>query len=694
MLFLFSLCLPLLNFLFLSLLVTLLIFVVCTLNKLSLLLILHTLSVNLLANTPHSPLFLLLHIQLLLNVTTLFLLVFLHCCKPLPPLLPLCLHNPLTCRLPLLPSLLLLLVIHLLRYFLLHNLHIPLLYLIPILVHCAVFVANIANSQTLHSVNLFPLLVHHRLHLLVFFLPFHLPTIHPPLLPLPTNSLLLFLLRLLFPLHPRLSPWLTLPHRPTPLLSLLLPLTLHHLLIIHIYLLHLHLIIHHLLLLLPLLLLSLLLLPTLCFLLLPIYHLLINPNNRSLRLHHHDILQPDPTHITTDEIQRETHTSGILRTEFTNFPRIPDHQLNERLVTSLLERLAQQLSIDSAHTSNCREAQCIRNLRTSFHWRRLALWLRTYTDKSIHLSYPRTEYWTRLYDTNVHYCHHQQPEQLDLATALQRLTQNLTRQQRSPPLLPTPYRYPNSHSFIPPHSYSRPPFHQPPNMSTSLPRFSPSPPPSYSPFRPSFRPSPSTNRVPFRPSTISSFPSSPPSSTYSNPSRPSSSTPPFRPSTFSPRPTHYSSSHHSHTPPSSFQPSHFQPSRPSSSFPGNHNSRSFPRPYSNVHDTSLSDSAMDFSSSSPPSHVESIAISNPPSSYSPSSPDNDPLSWYSSPDPPSPYCYDSYYHDFLIPTDPYSYDHPVPSSLPHSPDYYSFDESTSDDLYSSDVYLHTPSPFH
>ena len=141
-----------------------------------------------------------------------------------------------------------------------------------------------------------------------------------------------------------------------------------------------------------------------------------------------DILQPDPTHITTDKIQRETHTSGILRTEFTNFPRIPDYQLNERLVTSLLEHLAQQLSIDSAHTSNCREAQCIRNLRTSFHWRRLALWLRTYTDKSIHLSYPRTEYWTRLYDTNVHYCHHQQPEQLDLATALQRLTQNLTRQ--------------------------------------------------------------------------------------------------------------------------------------------------------------------------------------------------------------------------------------------------------------------------
>ena len=85
--------------------------------------------------------------------------------------------------------------------------------------------------------------------------------------------------------------------------------------------------------------------------------------------HTPDVLQPDPTHITTDEIQRETHTSGILRTEFTNFPRISDNQLTERLVTSLLEHLAKQLSIDSSHTQNCREAQCIRTLRTSFHWR-------------------------------------------------------------------------------------------------------------------------------------------------------------------------------------------------------------------------------------------------------------------------------------------------------------------------------------
>ena len=165
-----------------------------------------------------------------------------------------------------------------------------------------------------------------------------------------------------------------------------------------------------------------------------------------------DILQPDPSHITTDEIQHETHTSGILRTEFNNFPRIPDNQLTERLVTSLLERIAKQLSIDSSHNQNCREAQCIRMLRTSFNWRRLALWLRTYTDKSIHLSYLRTEYWTRLYDQNVHYCHQQQPEQLDLATALQRLTQNLTRSSISPSpstMTSFPSRF-SSNSYSPP----------------------------------------------------------------------------------------------------------------------------------------------------------------------------------------------------------------------------------------------------
>ena len=410
----------------------------------------------------------------------------------------------------------------------------------------------------------------------------------------------------------------------------------------------------------------------------------------------HDILQPDPTHITTDEIQRETHTSGILRTEFTNFPRIPDHQLNERLVTSLLERLAQQLSIDSAHTSNCREAQCIRNLRTSFHWRRLALWLRTYTDKSIHLSYPRTEYWTRLYDTNVHYCHHQQPEQLDLATALQRLTQNLTRQQRSPPLLPTPSRSPNSNPspFFPSSSYSRFPFHSPPSMPSTFSRFSHSSSPPYSSFRPSFRPPPPNNRAPFRsphlPSSSSFSP--PPPSQYSNPFRSPSSPPPHRPMNFSPRPSQLSSSHYTNTP-SSSQSSTFPPSRFPSSPSTHHHPRTFPRPYSNVHDTSLFDTAMELSSSSSSPAVDPSFTSTPHSPYLTPLHENDPLDWYSSPDAPSPYCYDSYYHDFLIPTDPYSYDHPLSPPLTHPPDYYSFDESNSPP-YTTDDYSHiTPPPF-
>ena len=161
---------------------------------------------------------------------------------------------------------------------------------------------------------------------------------------------------------------------------------------------------------------------------------------------------------------------------------------------------------------------------------------------------------------------------------------------------------------------------------------------------------------------------------------------------FSPRPSHLSSSHYNHTP-SSSQSSNFQPSRFPSSPSTHHPPRSFPRPYSNVHDTSILDSSMDLSSSSSSPSVDPPFTSTPPSPYLPSIHDNDPLAWYSSPDIPSPYCYDSYYHDFLIPTDPYSYDHPLSFPLTHSPDYYSFDEPNSPHPYSADDYSHTAPSF-
>ena len=220
-----------------------------------------------------------------------------------------------------------------------------------------------------------------------------------------------------------------------------------------------------------------------------------------------DMLQPDPTHISTDEIQQEADTSGILRTEFNNFPRIPNNQLNERLVLSLLERIATQLAKDSSHTQNCREAECIRTLRNAFNWRRLALWLRTYTDKSIRLSYPRTEYWTRLYDTNVHYCHQQQPEQLDLATAIQRLT-NAT--QRPPTTQPSVPHYNNQRTITYQPSFNRP--FQPNIQHRPTITFNPyrphsNIPPSYNTARQPFsspRPQYTTFRPPFRPNNISS----------------------------------------------------------------------------------------------------------------------------------------------------------------------------------------------
>ena len=403
-----------------------------------------------------------------------------------------------------------------------------------------------------------------------------------------------------------------------------------------------------------------------------------------------DILQPDPSHITTDEIQHETHTSGILRTEFNNFPRIPDNQLTERLVTSLLERLAKQLSIDSTHSQNCREAQCIRMLRTSFNWRRLALWLRTYTDKSIHLSYSRTEYWTRLYDQNVHYCHQQQPEQLDLATALQRLTQNLTRNRPQPPLLPTPFPRPPP-SYPPRFSYS-PRFTTPSYLSS--PRPSPSSfyhHPSSRPFshhpspRPFPRPSPygSPNSSRYPPSSPPSTHSRPSPSFFSSPSRsPFSSNSPFPQHTTRPSPS------------SRFQPSHSFPSRRPihSSFsdvsaaPELHHSYTDSSPHPLHLDSHLSTSNHDqfsFSDShpSPSSHTpynmetsfdhdSSFSCSMDVQSFLGS----DPISWLSSSDSPSPYFHDSYYHDFVPPSDTFSHE-PTPVFPSCSTDYYSLDDN-------------------
>ena len=60
---------------------------------------------------------------------------------------------------------------------------------------------------------------------------------------------------------------------------------------------------------------------------------------------------------------------------------------------------------------------------------------------------------------------------------------------------------------------------------------------------------------------------------------------------------------------------------------------------------------------------------------------HDPLTWFSAPDPPSPYLYDSYDHDFLVSTPSF---HDESCSLPiqsQAPDYYTFDE-TSESSYS------------
>ena len=156
------------------------------------------------------------------------------------------------------------------------------------------------------------------------------------------------------------------------------------------------------------------------------------------------------------------------------------------------------------------------------------------------------------------------------------------------------------------------------------------------------------------------FASSPSRPSFSPPSSsPSSSFPPYRP------------------------PSH-SPSRPSSTSPPYFNRRPFPRPAANLHQTLSSDVEQHDSYSSPPlhslnshpfadSHLPSnISDSQLPDSTHISSPVPDPLAWFSAPDDPSPYCYDSYYHDFLMPTDTFSHDHYMPPSSSSFPEFYSF----------------------
>ena len=198
-----------------------------------------------------------------------------------------------------------------------------------------------------------------------------------------------------------------------------------------------------------------------------------SPRKHSITMAPTNPFQPDATPATFDDIIHETHTSTVTAAELRQFPTIPDNQLNERLVRNLLDRLVTLYSQDSSREIPCREATCIRKLSSSFHWRKLTTWLRSYLDKSIHLTFPRSEYWARLYDFYHPYCFTPRPEQLDLATALSRISDRLTPENNLPPqhTRPSRYRpfpYPNSQrpnqQFTP-----RPPYSPSPSYTTSRP---------------------------------------------------------------------------------------------------------------------------------------------------------------------------------------------------------------------------------
>ena len=113
--------------------------------------------------------------------------------------------------------------------------------------------------------------------------------------------------------------------------------------------------------------------------------------------------------------------------------------------------------------------------------------------------------------------------------------------------------------------------------------------------------------------------------------------------------------------------------------------RPFPRHAANMHQTLSSDVESHDSptpaplSSFPLNHFTELTHHDKPPlpeytyDHIPHDRDCDPLSWFSSPDDPSPYCYDSYCHDFLTPTDTFSHDPYHLTNSSSSTEFYTFD---------------------
>ena len=374
-----------------------------------------------------------------------------------------------------------------------------------------------------------------------------------------------------------------------------------------------------------------------------------SPSKQSTTMAPTNPFQPDVTPATFDDIIHETYTSTISAAELRQFPTIPDHQLNERLVRNLLDRLVTLYSQDSTRDIPCREATCIRKLSSSFNWRKLATWLRSYLDKSIHLSYPRSEYWTRLYDFYHPYCFTPRPEQLDLATALSRISDRLAPDTTPihPPNRPLRYRPPYTNPpNRPNHSYTLR------NQYTSHPQYSSQPPLNHY-----IQPPPSTyasNPPPVRPPFNNTTYPNPSQHSYNSHIRPQPHHPYNTPQQhfYTPR-THTSHSSRSpsnpwqnhQSPTARFQPQHNSspPSRP-------------PRPFRHTYTHSLEPNA-NFTSYTPHANTLSPDDSYPPPHFSYTSdyddnPTHNPLSNDAT---------DSHQYD------PYSYDYPYqPTDDTHS----------------------------
>ena len=121
----------------------------------------------------------------------------------------------------------------------------------------------------------------------------------------------------------------------------------------------------------------------------------------------------------------EQHTTFTLQ-DLIRFATHDPNRLTRYHVLSFVDRL-DAFFTSAYHNPNARaEATSLRALAQNLQWKTLIPYLQFYADPKSALPCSRTHYWRHIYLLHLSDCHRPEPEQLDLATALNRLA-NSTR---------------------------------------------------------------------------------------------------------------------------------------------------------------------------------------------------------------------------------------------------------------------------